>query len=288
VQLNINYSRIKVMKRIPYLISIMFLMISCSKGESMAESDGTFKITAVDVSTWEILVKERILFGHQSVGNNIIAGMNDLLREHPSIGITIKQTAEPEDMAKGTFTHFSVGKNENPISKIADFSSKIRQGLGKNVDVALFKFCFVDVDVTTDIDKLFREYKDAMSSLKKEYPDVIFIHVTVPLLRKEQTSFKGMIKNLIGRSDGFFSNKNNVKRNMYNELIMKEYAGKEPVFDLASIESTHSNGTRETFNVGGKVYYALAPEYTEDGGHLNTVGRKLVAGQFLNFLSHLN
>jgi lysophospholipase L1-like esterase len=31
----------------------------------------------------------------------------------------------------------------------------------------------------------------------------------------------------------------------------------------------------------GKTYYHLVPDYTNDGGHLNETGRKLVAEQLL-------
>ena len=38
----------------------------------------------------------------------------------------------------------------------------------------------------------------------------------------------------------------------------------------------------------GKTFYAMAPEYTYDGGHLNELGRKKVAEQLLILLANLN
>ncbi len=61
-----------------------------------------------------------------------------------------------------------------------------------------------------------------------------------------------------------------------------EYVG-QPIFDLARHESTRPDGTRETFAVGGRVAYALAPVYTDDGGHLNGVGRRVMASHMVRF-----
>ena len=43
----------------------------------------------------------------------------------------------------------------------------------------------------------------------------------------------------------------------------------------------------ETFEKDGRTYYALAPLYTNDGGHLNETGRKVVAEKLLYFLASL-
>ena len=276
------------MKTIPYVILVAFLIISC-KGETMADSQTVLK-TMKDTppSAWEGLSRKRVLFGHQSVGNNMLAGVDELLKEHPAIELTVRSITGPEELAPGTLAHFQVGKNENARSKIEDFDAKIRQGLGGQVDIALFKFCFVDIDAGTDVESLFTEYKATMAALRRDYPGVAFVHVTVPLLRKEKTTLKGYVKKILGRSDGFFAERQNVKRNRYNELLLRHYAGSEPVFDLASIQAAHQDGTHEVFTSGSRSYQALAPEYTDDGGHLNALGRRVVAEQFLIFLARLD
>lgn len=45
---------------------------------------------------------------------------------------------------------------------------------------------------------------------------------------------------------------------------------------------------RYLFTSNGKIFYALVPEYTHDGGHLNSIGRKLAARQLLLFLADLS
>ena len=46
------------------------------------------------------------------------------------------------------------------------------------------------------------------------------------------------------------------------------------------------NGTMLSYAKGDDFMYALVPQYTDDGGHLNKVGRLLVGEQFLLFLSN--
>ncbi|MEF9476235.1 MAG: hypothetical protein L0958_06070, partial [Candidatus Mariimomonas ferrooxydans] len=59
------------------------------------------------------------------------------------------------------------------------------------------------------------------------------------------------------------------------------------LFDLALIESTDSEGGMATFKKCGKSFYSLVPSYTNDGGHLNEDGRRIVAEQLLIFLANL-
>ena len=80
----------------------------------------------------------------------------------------------------------------------------------------------------------------------------------------------------------------NIKRNEFNKLIRKEYAGKEPVFDLAEMESTHPDGRRGAFSKDGKTYYSMIPDYTHDGGYLNEKGRKKDSEQLLILLANLS
>ena len=91
--------------------------------------------------------------------------------------------------------------------------------------------------------------------------------------------------NLLGGHIGGYAG--NIKRNEFNDLVRKEYTGKEPVFDLAMVESTYSNGSRNRFKADGNAYSALVPEYSHDGRHLNETGRKKVAEQLLIFLANL-
>ena len=65
------------------------------------------------------------------------------------------------------------------------------------------------------------------------------------------------------------------------------YRGREPVFDLATIESTRPDGRREAIRAGSRSGYALVPAYTSDNSHLNEQGRRRVAEELLVFLARL-
>ena len=263
---------------------IFTFIISCNGGKMAEEKVHFTSIKDIPNSIWEKLSQKKIFFGHQSVGFNIIDGLKDLMKENPQIKLNIVETSNPADFDAPLFAHARVGKNTDPKSKIDAFAHVMEKGIGNKADIAFFKFCYVDVRSETDSQKVFDDYKKSMSNLTKKYPNTIFVHVTVPL-RTVQTGLKARIKKVIGRPLSGVDD--NIQRKQFNEMLRKEYSGKEPVFDLAKIESTRPDGTKATFTKDGKTYYSLAPEYTYDSGHLNELGRKKVAEQLLFFLASL-
>jgi hypothetical protein len=78
-----------------------------------------------------------------------------------------------------------------------------------------------------------------------------------------------------------------VKRNQFNTLLTQTYAGVDPIFDLAQVESTHGDGSRSYFMRDNEKIHTLASEFTIDGGHLNELGRRTAAERFLLFLGSL-
>jgi len=111
------------------------------------------------------------------------------------------------------------------------------------------------------------------------------VHVTVPLTAEEKNSSftdsaKTTLRRMLGREA-------NVKRNEFNQLLRETYAGKEPLFDLAEVESTRADGKRSYYTRGFDKVYTLAPEWTTDGGHLNEEGRRAAAQKLLQVLAGL-
>lgn len=241
-------------------------------------------LASVPQANWKSLSEKKIYFGHMSVGNNMLEGVQDLVKEYPFIRLNIVETKSPSSFDKPIFAHSPIGKNEDPKSKIADFSHLISTGIGDKADIAFFKLCYIDILAATDADEVFKQYKNTIESLKERYPKVTFVHVTAPL-RIVQTGILVPIKKIIGRPVGGYAD--NIKRSRFNELLRQEYKGKEPIFDLAAVESTYPDGTRFVFESGGKTYESLIADYTHDGGHLKEYGRKFVAAHFLAFLATL-
>jgi len=67
----------------------------------------------------------------------------------------------------------------------------------------------------------------------------------------------------------------NVARNRLNEKIRARYEGR--LFDLAAVESRRNEAQKATFRFEGKDYDLLYRPFTDDGGHLNSIGRQVVA-----------
>ncbi len=271
-------------KEIKYLISVFFMIIlfnACEGGKmSQKAALSISRNNNIQEDVLNKLSEKKIYFGHQSVGYNILSGVNDILKDSPQVKVNIARISEPTALNSPILAHSSIGQNENPESKINDFARYMEKGIGNNADIAFFKFCYVDIVRTTDIEKLFSAYKDTMGRLMAKYPNTRFVHITAPLTIPE-SSAKAFLKGLVGKED------NNIKRNLFNERLRKEYSEKGLIFDLAEIESTYPDGSRTFFTSGGKRYYTLVPEYTDDGGHLNEKGRKIAAAEFLRFLSGL-
>jgi hypothetical protein len=78
----------------------------------------------------------------------------------------------------------------------------------------------------------------------------------------------------------------NIQRNKFNHLLREQYKSYDPIFDLAKIESTFPNGKTCSFTKNGTIYHSLVPAYTNDGGHLNELGGKVVARHLLMFLAN--
>ena len=166
-----------------------------------------------------------------------------------------------------------IGENTKPETKCADFVRCAGALASKNLDIAMMKFCYVDITESTDIRALLSSYRAAVDSLRKTAPRVRVVHITAPLAAVT-SGWKRVAKTLLGRQDR--SAGENIRRNLFNALLADTYRS-EPVFDLAAVESTRPDGSRAEFEQDGRKYFALAPEYTDDGGHLNGAGRAAAA-----------
>ena len=244
-------------------------LLSCSAGEPLQPLNPGSEFAA-DVAA---VSSKRVYFGHQSVGGNVLAGLDDLQRSIKGPVIRVGEIgATYEQDESGILLHTAIGKNEDPESKCEDFRSVLNRLQGQ-IDVALFKFCYIDFSDQSDVDEVFATYSRTMDDMRQQYPDVTLIHVTAPLRTVDRG--RGVwVREMLGRPNR--QKIANVKRNEFNRLVRERYAA-DSIFDLAAIMSTYPDGRRETFTWGDQVYYSLVPGYTYDGGHLNEVGRSYAA-----------
>lgn len=223
----------------------------------------------------------RVFFGHHSVGNNILKGLRDLA-DKTGVPLRIEEiTADgvaPE--GPGLF-HGKVGENLDPDAKIAGFASALGAPGEARYDVAMFKFCYVDLDEGSkerSPDKLFARYVNEMSAIESAHGGVKILHSTMPLMA-EPPGRKTRVKRLLGLSTP--TDAANIDRNQFNRLARERYDQSE-LLDVARFEATRPDGSIAAFPSSEREMEMLAVEYTTDGGHLNELGQERVAAAFLH------
>ena len=227
--------------------------------------------------SWATLAGTRIIFGHQSVGRDLLDGLRDLGAEREGVTIVHDRAGVAGDSG---LVEFAIGENGKPQTKMADFAAALAP-LGDSASgVALFKYCYLDITPQTDVDVLFARHRETVRAIRDRHPDLTFVHVTAPLTVDEPTP-KLLIKKLLGKPTARDAN---AKRTAFNAMLRREYAG-EPLFDLERVESTRPDGSRSAVRVDGATVYTLASEYTDDGGHLNATGRKVAAAELVAVLA---
>lgn len=221
----------------------------------------------------------KVLFGHQSVGGNIIAGVNATFSALGGPAPTVIETRERVSADGGFLAHAHVGVNGDPYGKFDDFVTLINGPLGNQVDVAIVKLCYVDVVADTDVNAVFSAYSTMMEELGRRHPSIEFLYTTVPL--STDRGWKATIKSWIGQDDQM-GPADNVARQQYNELIRARYGATGRLFDIAAIEATAT--TQQT--VDGATYYVLNAALAADPGHLNELGSRLAAADFIRLVAN--
>ena len=239
----------------------------------------TLSATALADEVVQKAASRRIFFGHQSVGANILDGVNDVT----SGKLRIREGRTAALLSTPGLLHARLGENESPRSKLEAFEAAL-DSLEGHVDIAFFKFCYIDFDERSDLDALFEAYVETMTRLQRKYPEVTFVHVTVPLTIVPQGA-KAWLKSAFTQ-EAPWGAKENDARHRFNTLLRARLGG-EPLFDLAALESTRPDGSAASYEYQGRTLPALVPGYSDDGQHLNPVGRRRVAEALLTFLARL-
>lgn len=256
------------------------LFFSCSddpdKRSIAMMNDDTLK------SDLENVAHMRVCFGHQSVGRNILDGLNELSTTPGSARLNILPVKPGEIPAGPVFAECTIGQNGDPRSKCDSFAQLLNSlSPGDSVHVALMKFCYVDFEENTDVDAMLAYYRQTMKDLQGRYPHTTFIHVTAPLTTRAP-GWKRFVKSILGRADA--SDLIAYKRQFFNEALTREF-GTDPLFDLAKLESTNDDGSRVEFTHNAKTVHSLREDFTDDGGHLNALGRRVAARELIRVLA---
>ncbi len=241
------------------------------------------QVANIPAEAWARLASRRVFFGHQSVGFNIMAGVDSVLKEHPEIKLRVVETSDPAQMRAPGIYHARVGQNGAPLSKIAGFEELAGAGVADS-GVALLKFCYIDITGDTDPLALFATYQQAMDSLRAAHPGLTILHVTLPL----QTDWGEFFHYWrVFRNQLTTHRELNAIRQAYNQRMREVYGGREPLFDVAHWQSVGPDGKVATVRYNGQRVPILSRAWTEDGAHLNAEGSRRIAEALLVTLARM-
>lgn len=221
----------------------------------------------------EALAKARVFLGHQSVGENILAGLSAASAD-VDVDLRLVDARVPQATPGPVFQHAHIGVNGDPLGKIADFAS-IMDALDSSVDVALMKLCYIDITAATDVDAVFAEYARTMDALQQSHPSVTFIYTTAPLMSDDAARpvDASQLADVTGRAAA----SNGMARERFNTLVRQKYGTTGRLFDIAARESETDEGKVMAVTSEGLTYRVLDPALTSDGGHLNEAGSRKLA-----------
>jgi hypothetical protein len=263
------------------LVSCKGEVVHQSRRGAPAESGVAVAAAEVPTVSWASLAHARIYFGHQSVGRNVIEGLRELNASEPGNPVTFATLHEAAATPDAPLlAEFAIGENGKPETKMQGFAAALDSLPADARGVAMFKYCFLDITAQTDAAALFARHQAAVAAMRARHPGLTWVHVTAPLTVDEPAS-RRLVKSLLGKPTARDAN---ARRSAFNALLRRAYAG-EPMLDLARLESTRPDGSRTFVMSGRDTVYVLAPELTDDGGHLNATGRRIAAAEFANVVA---
>ena len=225
----------------------------------------TVNAALIPQSYLNLAAQKNVVFDHHSIGGNIMTGMDTLQSQNPARYSFVSQFAP----ASSWFTthhgtginigEFQDGDNYYPDTKIAGFDTTIRGGIGNVVNIALMKFCFLDIsDDAANGLSTWNSYRTMMTNLIATYPNTRFIWMTGALEQALSPAY-------INREKSLFNN------------ALRQYVQSNGgvLYDLADIESHDPNGN---LIVDGQGYEALYSGYAQtQDHHLNSTGQQRTA-----------
>jgi hypothetical protein len=226
---------------------------------------------ALSASERAALANLKVLFHHHSVGENIMGQWNDTTaangspppRGASSLGFPFRHAATPADYGPGTVRlgENTGGANGDAASKLASFADLLdARGFGAAVQVAVFKFCYLDVGGGSTLTSLAQvqaleaTYRATMAALAAKYPALRIVHVTPPL-------------------KSYWNSDSNDLRLELGRFLEAEYGASGHVFDLQDLESHDATGALCAHS-GTPV---ICEPYVGGTGHLTDLGSDLAA-----------
>ncbi len=228
------------------------------------------------------LSRHHVFFGHQSVGGNILTGLENWMQES-DVDLRLIHPFDTDSLATIGITEEKIGQNGAPLIKLEDFQQKCLLLKDQNLDIAIMKFCYIDFTSNTDLEPIKKRYIETFHNLEQAMSDCRFIHMTVPYTALRYGLRSGLRK-LLGQPISL--EQDNIIRNHFNDFLRTQYP-EQQIFDLGKLESTTPSGNEVGFSYKGKSYQSLFNQYTDDWGHLNALGKRWVSAKLLDFFAKM-
>lgn len=196
----------------------------------------------------------KVLFGHQSVGFDVIHGLQSLAAR-PRYQVAVQPRIEPYWFTRNSGVgEFFLGRNGEGTGKVSEFSQKVRGGFGDKVDVAMMKLCYADIYPRINVDQVFAAQRASYDDLQRAYPKLKLVWWTCPVVRVTR-----------------FGDQRTRLNNLIREHVRTTGA---TLFDIADLECHAPDGRLITAE-GCELLYE---GYSRDqGGHLNEAGQQHMA-----------
>jgi len=256
---------------------------SVACGGASRPAEGIMRSDEVLKADLDLVRDARILFGHQSVGANVLDGVKELtdrLRV-PPLRVVAGAGPAAATPVSGFLADVRIGRNGDPSSKFEAFRAAAG-GAASRYDVVTMKLCYADFGAASDPVRVSDAYRGVIASLRAEPASPVVLHITTPL-RTMTPGWKLLVKRLL-RSPEDTRRVENAKRAEYSTLLRRTFSG-EPLFDLAAVESGLWVETPLAPAADSDAPPALLDRYTDDGGHLNAEGRSVAARAFVHALA---
>lgn len=224
----------------------------------------------LDLATYNLALSKRTVFGHQSVGYQVLQGVNMWADEFGVPDPTLYDVESATLPSTGGFiSHFYAGTNGDPFSKMNEFLDHLANGLADEVDIVVLKFCYADLRTGSGhtAQQMFDAYKAWVDEIESTYPALTIIYATEAIVMGEN-------------SDG----SNNGVRQTFNNLVRAEYAASGRLWDVADIESTDPDGNKVLYGGIESLYSGYA---SPDQRHIYGLGRTTVAAGFLQMIASI-
>lgn len=224
----------------------------------------------LDLATYNAALSKRTVFGHQSVGWQVLQGVEMWANEFGQPDPTFPDYESGSLPGSGGFlAHFYAGTNGDVFTKTAEFLSHLQNGLASQVDIIVMKFCYADLRSGSGYtpQQMFDEYKLWVDTVESTYPALTVIYATTAIVMGEN-------------SDGA----NNGLRQTYNDLVRAEYAASGRLWDVADIQSTDPSGNKVLYGGIESLYSGYA---SPDQRHIYGLGRTTVSAPLLQIIAGL-